>query len=217
MVKTIKYLIKASQKNGISFIKILILHFYYYCFKKKNVFSHPNVQIKGLKNINTKGPLRIGLNYVGFIHKKDFVLLNIQGQLNINGDFSIGQGCRLDFSKGSVVNFGNNSCITAFTKLIIMHGLIIGNNCSISWDCLIIDDDFHQINYTGKNLKPNDNQIVIGNNVWIGSNVSIFKGVNIPNGCIVASNSVLKSAFNEENSLIAGNPAKVIKHGVKWN
>jgi acetyltransferase-like isoleucine patch superfamily enzyme len=217
MLRTFKYLYKVSQKNKISFFKILFLHIYYYYFKNKNVFSHPNVQINGLKNITTKGPLRIGLNYVGFVHKKDHVLLNIQGHLNINGDFSIGQGCRLDFSKGSIVNFGNNSNITAFTKLVILHGLDIGDNCSISWDCLIMDDDFHQINYERKNQNPIDNQIVIGDNVWIGANVSIFKGVKIPNGCVVASNSVLKSAFKKENLLIAGNPAKVIKYGVKWN
>lgn len=216
MLKAIKYLYKASQKNKLLFFKILMLHFYYY-FKKKNIYSHPNVQIIGLKNINTKRPLRIGLNYVGFIHRKDYTLLNIQGQLNINGDFSIGQGCRLDFSKGSIVNFGNNSVITALTKVIIVHGLKIGDNTAISWDCLIIDDDFHQINYDQKDPISTNNEIVIGNNVWIGTNVSIFKGVKIPDGCVVASNSVLKSAFYDENSLIAGNPAKVIKYGVKWN
>ena len=60
------------------------------------------------------------------------------------------------------------------------------------------------------------NAIEIGSKVWIGSNVSLYKGVRIPNGSIIASDSVVKGTFDDENILIAGNPAKIIKRHVKW-
>ncbi|MEJ7665610.1 MAG: hypothetical protein WKG07_41865 [Hymenobacter sp.] len=60
------------------------------------------------------------------------------------------------------------------------------------------------------------NDIVLGDRVWIGSRVSIFKGTVIPSGCVVASNSVVKGVFTEENALLAGNPAKVVKRNVQW-
>ena len=38
----------------------------------------------------------------------------------------------------------------------------------------------------------------IGSHVWIGSRVSVLKGAIIPDGCIVASNSVVGKVFTEK-------------------
>ncbi len=95
-----------------------------------------------------------------------------------------------------------------------MHKLKIGDNCAISWNCQFLDEDFHEIKYQGKKETPEE--IIIGNKVWIGSNVCVYKGTFIPNGCVIASNSVVKGGFEEENVLIAGNPAKVIKRNISW-
>lgn len=51
---------------------------------------------------------------------------------------------------------------------------------------------------------------------WIGCGVKIYKGTVIPNGCVIASDSIVKGVFHVENSLIGGNPAKVIKEGITW-
>jgi acetyltransferase-like isoleucine patch superfamily enzyme len=58
--------------------------------------------------------------------------------------------------------------------------------------------------------------IKIGNHVWIGNDVKIYKGTVIPNNCVIASHSVVKGVFTQENSLIAGCPAKLIKKDVTW-
>ena len=51
----------------------------------------------------------------------------------------------------------------------------------------------------------------IGNDVWIGSQVTILSGVEIADGCIVGAGSVINRSFLEPYSIIAGNPAKVVK------
>lgn len=183
--------------------------------KGKNIISHQNVYIKGLKNISIKGLLRIGVDYVGFIHNKDITYLNVKGKLEFLGNFSISRGCRFDIGSDAIVKLGAGTYINPFTTLIIMHSLEIGENCAISWNCQFLDEDFHQINYEGK--KDNFHKISIGNNVWIGSNVSIYKGTIIPRGCVIASNSVVRGIFEEEDVLIAGNPAKIIKKNIQWN
>jgi acetyltransferase-like isoleucine patch superfamily enzyme len=148
------------------------------------------------------------------MHKSDKTYLNIQGKLIINGISSIGRGCRLDIAKNATVTKGDGGYMNANTLLIISHRLNIGDNCAISWDCQFLDDDFHELQYEGK--KESDNAIIIGNNVWIGCGAKIYKGTRIPDGCVVASDSVVKGVFTSEASLIAGSPAKVIKENVSW-
>jgi acetyltransferase-like isoleucine patch superfamily enzyme len=179
------------------------------------LFLHQGVRLKGVKNIETTDRLEIGINYVGFIHKTDKTLLNIKGKLKLNGNYSIGRGCRFDIGKNAVVSIGKGGYTNCNTTFIIMHRLTIGDNCAISWDCQFLDEDFHKIIYDGK--KESNNSIVIGNNVWIGCGVKIYKSTIIPNGCVIASNSVVKGKFSLENTIIGGNPAKVIKKGVIWN
>jgi acetyltransferase-like isoleucine patch superfamily enzyme len=95
-----------------------------------------------------------------------------------------------------------------------MHELTIGDNCLISWDCQFLDDDFHEIIYANK--KNSENSIKIGNNVWIGCGVKIYKGTVIQDNCVIASNSIVRGVFNSQNSLIGGNPAKIIKENINW-
>ncbi|GAB6012213.1 acyltransferase [Viscerimonas tarda] len=194
---------------------VIISKFLYYKLRGKNILACQRTIIKGAKNIDTGSyRLSVGVDYVGFVHKKDWTYLNIQGKFKINGHFSIGKGCRFDIGKNAAVEV-DSSLIKPFTKVIIAHKLHIGKGTAISWNCQLLDEDFHQIEYEGR--KNNDeNGIFIGDNVWIGSYTSIYKGAKIPNGCIVASNSVVKGPFAEENVLIAGNPAKIVKRNVSW-
>lgn len=52
--------------------------------------------------------------------------------------------------------------------------------------------------------------ITIGKNCWLGGNVSIMPGVTIGDGCVIAAGAVVNRDV-EENCLVAGVPAKVIR------
>ncbi len=51
--------------------------------------------------------------------------------------------------------------------------------------------------------------IRIGRNVWIGANSTVLDGAVIGDNCIVVANSLVNRRF-PPNSIIQGNPAKVI-------
>ena len=98
----------------------------------------------------------------------------------------------------------------------------IGDYVQIASATYISDTDSHPINneerlnqisgrpysFDSVAKKP----IFIGDNTWIGWNVTILKGTIIGKNCIVAAGSVLTGSKTfPDNSIIAGNPAKVIK------
>jgi acetyltransferase-like isoleucine patch superfamily enzyme len=208
----LKVLIEKCRRSDSSLILVIIRHLWYK-IQGKNILANNKTIIKGFSNIYTSGLLQIGVNYVGFMHKHDRTYLNINGSLIFQGDYSIGKGCRFDIGGGAVAKFGRGH-VNSNTNFIIMKGITIGDECSISWGCEFLDEDFHDINYTGK--KEREPSIEIGNHVWIGSNVTVLKGSRIPDGCVIASGSVVCSVFKKNNCLLAGNPAKVIKENVDW-
>ena len=202
------------KKSETNFISVIFRGIFYRVKLKKTFLLHQNVTIRGIENIETEGKLYVGINYVGFINHSDKTYLNINGKLKFNGNYSIGRGCRFDIGKNGHISIGKGGYIIANTTFIIMHKLTIGDNCAISWDCQFLDEDFHEIQYLGK--KTNQKSIEIGNNVWIGCGVKIYKGTFIPDNCVIASNSIVKGVFTCENTLIGGNPAKVIKENIEW-
>ncbi len=171
----------------------LLIRFVMYRFYGKNILSK-NFEIYGVKNIETNGTLQIGLFKNGLVNKSDRGSLRVDGKLICNGDVQIAPGCRIHIGENAEVIIGN-SYINIFSQLAIFHSLIIGDNCSISWNVEFLDEDFHKIDYEGKKAKPN--RILVGDNVWIGSGVKILKGSVIPNGCVPLCQDSCNGNLNE--------------------
>lgn len=205
---------KRSIDRGSNFLITLFKFLLYKYRYKKNLLCHYKVSIKGVRNIISNDILEIGMGKIGFSSRYDNTLLNLNGKLILKGHYSIGRGCRIDIAKNAKITIGKGGYINVNSTFIIMHGLTIGDNCVISWDCQFLDEDFHEINYLGE--KEKKNQISIGNNVWIGCGVKIFKGTVIPDGSVIAANSIVKGVFSERNVLISGHPAKVVKQNINW-
>jgi acetyltransferase-like isoleucine patch superfamily enzyme len=210
----LKKLYCMCRQSNASFIYV-VLYWIYAKLRKKEILMHHKTILRGLGNIKTKGRLWIGIDDIGFTHAKDHAFLNVRGGLETQGSIIVGKGCRFDIGKNAVVEIGGGTAIRPFTNIIVQHGLQIGERCSISWHCQFLDEDFHEVNYEGKK-RIAANRIVIGDEVWIGNHVSIYKGSLIGRRSVVASNSVVKGRFEEENVIIAGNPAKIIKRNISW-
>ena len=207
-------LYRECKKSETNFLYLICSNLYFRIRYKKNIYLHQNAYIRGIKNIEQSGKLSIGTGYYIFMHKTDKTLLNITGKLILKGEYTIGRGCRFFIGECGSITIGKDGYVSPNTTFIIMHQLVIGEKCYIAWDCQFLDEDFHEIKYQGK--KETDNSITIGDNVWIGCGVKIYKGTIIPDNCVIAADSVVKGIFTERNSLIAGNPAKVIKKDVEW-
>ncbi len=134
--------------------------------------------------------------------------------INIDHSVSIGPGVNLIVKDSAKLSIGNNTYFTSDMHIEAVNSLSIGNDCAISWGVTIIDDDHHEMHGTEKREQKNS-IVSIGNKVWIGCNVTILKNTHIGNNCVIAAGSVVKGNF-PDNTLIAGNPAKVVKQNIDW-
>ncbi|MBL8049105.1 MAG: acyltransferase [Chthonomonas sp.] len=179
----------------------------------KRIRADHRVQIRGLKNIQTKGHLEIATEYVGFMSPREGTWVNVQGEMVVNDFFALGRGCRVDVAPGGKLIL-HGGRVTANTTFIATSHVEIGRGCTISWGVEFLDTDFHTLSYDGKTDR--DPSIVIGERAWIGAHAKILKGVRIGNGCVIAANSVVTKSFDGDNLLIGGNPARVLRENVSW-
>lgn len=109
---------------------------------------------------------------------------------------------------------GNDVSINHGCFLACYGGLTIGNYVAISHNTSIItaEHGFLNSDVPIKYQPVIKKTVVIGNNVWIGANVTILGGVTIADGTIIAAGAVVNKDVIEENTIIAGVPAKYIKH-----
>ena len=117
------------------------------------------------------------------------------------------------------VHIGDKVFVLDDTRMITVDGstLHIGNECMFSDRIDIRTTDNHAIidMDTSKRINFEEN-ITIGDKVWIGTGVNILKGSLLPDGTIVGARSVVTKQFQCENTIVVGNPARVVKDNVRW-
>ena len=143
-------------------------------------------------------------------------------QVNIGSGSAI-RGRLVVESKEGNITLGDGCSVGGGTVLASCAGITVGSNCLISYDCLIIDSNNHSLNPTDRkkdvaewrsgkiswtNVKSE--KIRIGDDCWVGARVIILPGVVLGECCVVGAGSVVTKSFPPW-SLIAGNPAKLIR------
>ena len=105
------------------------------------------------------------------------------------------------------------------TSIYCNNKIEIGNHVLIGAETLIMDTNFHSLDYSIRGTSKEGYQykgtintapVVIGDNVFIGTRCIINKGVNIGEGAIIAAGSVVVTDIPAWE-VWGGNPAKFIK------
>ncbi|HOW26141.1 MAG TPA: acyltransferase [Bacteroidales bacterium] len=216
MVKILKHLREISQLN-------IFKTFYYYLLIKyprgASFYVGPNslIQISKKAKVNLKsGCFRVNESWFHNRRRiaKGALIMEDGAQLTINGDFTMYDGSSIYIAKNAILEIGAGSFINNGATIDCYLHIRIGAKCLIADYVRIQDSDSHTIIESGEN-KVNTRPIIIENNVWIGKNAMILKGVTIGTGAVVAAGAVVTRNV-EPNCLVAGNPAKVIKHAIQW-
>jgi carbonic anhydrase/acetyltransferase-like protein (isoleucine patch superfamily) len=219
MGKLIRFILKLNFKS---------VYFNFKYFKWRKAIKFPVLISKHviLKTTNgsvslpesiSTGMIQIGYGDVGIFDKKrSKSIWEVSGQVVFKGTAQIGHGSKISVGENGSLEIGHHFIITAESTIVVHKKIHIGKGCLISWDCLIIDTDFHKI-FDNTNERTNPpSPVVIGDNVWIGVRNLILKGSFIPNNVVIGANSLIAKALTTENSIYAGNPIKLIKENITW-
>lgn len=179
--------------------------------KMANVKYEKNLILKGIPIIfNTKGAtLKLGQN----VTIKSSFLSNLVGLYS--------KTIIVTRTPEAKIVIGNNVGISGAT-IYARKSIYIGDNTAIGGNCKILDNDFHPIDmeerikllankYGGEATEQIPaKDICIGKNCFLGCNSIILKGTILGDGCVVGAGAVVSGKF-DNNCVIAGNPAKVIR------
>ena len=136
---------------------------------------------------------------------------------NQGGSIKMGSGTEIHpyscvMTYGGNIEIGKNCSLNPFSIIYGHGGCKIGDGVRIAAHVTIIpanhnhgDDDtiIYKSGVTAIGIN-------IGDNVWIGSGAKILDGVTIGKNSVIAANSMVAQSV-DENSIVAGVPARVIR------
>lgn len=116
--------------------------------------------------------------------------------------------------EGAKIVIGHDTGISG-TTICAAVSVIIGNQCLIGANVIIVDTDFHSIEPQNRrhNSNPVDitaSAVFISDNVFIGVGSIILKGVKIGKNSVIGAGAVVTKDV-PENVIVAGNPAVILR------
>ena len=158
--------------------------------------------------------LMLNSNKIGNSKVETLLMLKKNSKLICTGDVNFYYGANISVFDNGTLTIGSGYFNYGVQIRCAMR-ITIGNNVAIANEVIIMDSDFHTIITEDDVVKENTKPVYIEDDVWIGRGALILKGVTIGRGAIVAARSVVNKNV-PANSLVGGNPAKVILSNVKW-
>lgn len=158
-------------------------------------------------------------------------------RIAIGANSIVYEDARLEAYGKGIITVERDSIVGA-CRIVSRYSVSIGERFLCSWNVFIQDFDSHpadkhvrraQLEKMVANFLPRfepmppvdltalegwnfpGEPVCIGDDVWVGANTTILKGARIGDGCIVAAGAVVLRGEYSPGTLIAGNPAKVVK------
>ena len=225
LIDLVKRIRAIKGANG-SIIKSIIYNWKYLPFKQSKFLPlviGKKTKIKGTGRIviaddicMPANKIYIGLSALNWAGGWE-TLLSIDGKLFINGGhFFLGSGSSIEVSKGANLICDDRFNVTGKSTIICKNQVHFSTNTLISWDTLIMDTDSHTI--ISENGEKNKNRTIhFGENTWICAKSSVLSGTKLAKNTVIGCGSIVKGTFEDENVVLAGNPAKIVKKGIDWS
>ncbi len=153
------------------------------------------------KNLRARNPGEFFLGKGAEVHIGDNVMLERKVRI------SMGDNAR--------VYIGDDTYLGDFTNILAVQEVNIGRGCAISWHVLFMDTSSHPLGIRGEVPTTRIAPIKVEDHVWIGCRAVILKGVTVGEGSIIANNAVVTHNV-PPRTMVAGNPARVIREDVIW-
>lgn len=164
----------------------------------KDIIKADLFRYEGLTNIS-KGKRNPGFKYTYYLRKaskyKKFTFFGLMYYFILKR-LSIKYGFQIPVS----TSIGKGFYIGHFGTIVINKDVKIGKNCNIA----------HLTTIGQSNRGERKGCPTIGDYVWIGTGSVIAGKINIGNNVLIAPNSFVNTDI-PNNSLVIGNPAKIIK------
>ena len=149
--------------------------------------------------------------------------------------FSMGAGCRVFVKKGARLFVLGNFSFWGRNHVQVMPGacLVFGTgyinagvridcakhvhigNAIIGYDTYITDTDYHVLTDADGNVLNPPADVIFGGHVWVGQGATVLKGVTVGRGAVIGAKSLVCRDVPEACA-VAGNPASVVRSGIRW-
>jgi acetyltransferase-like isoleucine patch superfamily enzyme len=178
-------------------------------FNGNRILRHPSARIQ-----TEEGRLQFGCFWQGW-KGKGSIVLHPGACLRIRGSVVIGDGVIIEVHPGAYLEVGHETFVNPNSRIMALESIRIGADCAVAWDVQIMDGDRHFFLDEAGGRAKNTAAIHIGDHVWIGSRSLVLKGAHIEDGAVIGAGSVV-SGHIASGTVVAGNPARTIREGVRW-
>lgn len=161
------------------------------------------------------------------VYDRFYLSMQPHAKLKIGDNFKFSSGdginplCRnirgkIFIDRNASLLIGDNSGMSS-ACIWVKEQIKIGSNVKIGGDCIIMDTDAHNLDFSVRAGGIDDCRsaksapIIIKNDVLIGARCIILKGVTIGARSIIAAGSVVTKSIPDD-CVAGGNPCRVIKY-----
>lgn len=123
--------------------------------------------------------------------------------------------CSISLEGNSTLYVGTNSGVRGVNFVLRDGSVRVGRNCMFGYGILIRNSDSHKVLDSNGTVTNQPKDIEIGNHVWLCERCTILKGVTIGDDSIIALGAIVTKNC-PPNSIMAGNPAQVVKKDINW-
>lgn len=179
-------------------------------------------KIKGL-NIRFKGRNNVMKIFIPSVFEgAEIEMLSEGGYIEINKTPRFMWHIKMENGHNQKFIFGEGSDTSYFGEVHLLDSnaqVIVGKDCMFAGQIIIFASDAHTIFdiNSKKALNKVDSSVTIGDHVWVAQGAKLLKNAQVPSNSIVANSAIVTKKFDEENIILAGNPAHVVKTNVNWD